>query len=189
MNITFIVGPEESFKEKVFSDKVHDVYVNYPLDRIFAYDKQTTLKSPISLFDTKPYWGKLERVEKVIQNSEEQTDQLIITGWHLPELLTDLIKLYPDATFVLVRGWSGEIDRTMLQQELLVIDLATRNQIIAKQNKAISQSISDCNLDLTWTRVSDLKSVRIFDKGEIVPNDDGKIEIATFKGTDCNFGQ
>jgi hypothetical protein len=186
MNITFIIGPEESFKEKVFSDFVHDIYVNNVLDRLFADSKYTASAGNLKWYGTKPNWAQLERVEKVIENSREQTEQVVITGWHLPSLMSDLITNYPDATFILVRGWSGMIDREMLQKVVLTqMDIRSRNAMILDQNTGITKALTDNNITPEWVRVSDVLEEKIFDKGVVAPSEEGNIEIAIFKGSDA----
>lgn len=146
MKLTFIIGAEGSFKEDALVRLVHKLRHEHPEQTLLAANKIDL--SNIDWYGTKPVWAQLDRIDKVIQNNLT-IDDVIMSGWHLPELMEQLITIYPDATFTIVKPLDGLDTKTL---ETVTSDVTTDklNEIISKQNTAIDKFISDHGLILTW---------------------------------------
>lgn len=173
MKIIFIAGAEGSFKEKVLLEYVHNLRTSYPDKTVFVNDKNNA--SELQNYGLKPVWGQMERVAKVITNSQG-IDNVIIMGWHIPELLTELEVAYPNAEFILVRGHGGKVDNTAFDTVVETVTKQDVDTIIAAQTKSINDFVTEHNL--SWTQVSEITPIFVEDR--IESDTKGDIDIIVY---------
>lgn len=172
--IYFIAGPEAAYKEKVIAD-LTNMYFTQGKSCITKY-KAARIDN-LNLYGTLPNWAIMDRVDSLILNSMNTADALIVAGWHINQILTEVHDKYDEATIIFVR--SSEEDPYIKSHMVYTVGEEKSDEIIAEQNSDMNKFITDNSLSLEWHHVSKETATRMFtENGTINSDESGPVEIA-----------